>query len=330
MQTIITPGEVVRHSPESSKYPPQSVEKFIFPIEEELARTCLGFDFYDLLIDDLKDWSGIKAWVSGTSYALGDLVNYYGLIIESKVADNTNNPCEDTQGQYWALAAKFSDTCYETLYTRYLRDYLAFMVMQSSLEYTTYPASAMGVQEWMKEGSGSGSKSASRQTFVARKNKALNDAARILENMKSWMLREHSNTNSSDCDFSKVLFIQQCTGTCDAPRQSRRFFFRRQVTPPSLPVAIASSNSNSTTSSSPDQVAVSGSATFTISAGKMLEHVVCIGADGAVKVGTTLGGSEVLDGNISGGSGSFSVFQYFENSAVLYFTGTYTAKLYIV
>lgn len=328
MQTIITPGEVVRHSPESSKYPPQSVAKFIFPIEEELARTCLGFDFYDMLIDDLKDWSGIKAWVSGTSYALGDLVNYYGLIIESKVVDNTNNPCEDTQGQYWALAAKFSDACYETLYTRYLRDYLAFMVMQSSLEYTTYPASAMGVQEWMKEGSGSGSKSASRQTFVARKNKSLNDASRILENMKAWMLRQHNDTESS-CDFSKVLFIQQCAGSCDAPRQSRRFFFRKQSIPAPLPVTTVSSKSSSTSPSGPDQVAVSGSTTFAISAGKMLEHIVCIGADGTVKVGTTLGGSEVIDGAISGGSGSFSVFQYFENSTTLYFTGIFTAKLYI-
>ena len=223
MQTIITPGEVIRHSPESSKYPPQKVEKFIFPIEEELARNCLGFDFYEALIGDLKDWSGIKVWVSGATYAEGDLVNYYGLIIESKVADNINNPCEDTEGQYWALAVKFNTECFEDLYTRYLRDYLAFTAMQSSLEYTTYPASAKGVQEWASESNGSGSRSASRQTFVARKNKALNDAARILANMKAWMARQHE---SGACDFSGVLFIQQCTGTCNAPRQTRKFFFR--------------------------------------------------------------------------------------------------------
>ena len=223
--TIITPGEVVRYSPESGKYPPQMVERHIFRKEQKFARECLGFDFYDLLIADLKDWSNIKAWVSGTSYATGDLVNYYGLIIESKVDSNNNNPCEDTGGTYWMLADKFNTACYQTLWENYMRDYLAFSVMATSLDHTTYPVSAKGAQEWAQEGSGSGSKSASYQVFVGRKNKLLNDAADILENMKSWVLREHNDADSS-CDFSEVLFVKQCIGACNTPRQSRTFHFR--------------------------------------------------------------------------------------------------------
>ena len=320
----------MRYSPESGKYPPQMVERHIFRKEQKFARECLGFDFYDLLIADLKDWSSIKAWVSGTSYDSGDLVNYYGLIIESKVAANTNDPCEDTGGAYWMLAQKFNTACYETLWADYMRDYLSFSIMAASIDHTTYPVSAKGAQEWAQEGGGSGSKSASYQVFVGRKNKLLNDAAEVLENMKGWVLREHADTES-ECDFSEVLFVQQCYGVCEAPRQSRKFFFRAKPGTAKGGYPVYAGGSKGATAAGYQQVNVIGSATFTIGAKKLLEHIVCEGASGTVEIGTTLGGSEIVDGAIVGGTpASFSVFQYFTSSTIIYLTGTFTAKLYII
>lgn len=80
----------------------------------------------------------------------------------------------------------------------------------------------------------------------------------------------------------------------------------------------------------PVVVVVSGTGNLTIDAGRMLEHVVVEHtANGTAKVGTSAGGAEIAEGEfLANVPASFTVFQYYKNSTVVYFTGTFTAKVY--
>jgi len=221
MQTIMTAGEGVRHSPETSKFPPSLISPHIYQKEQTLVRQVLGQDFYDLLVADLVSYTGLTTWSPSQTYSTGAFVDFYGLILKSLVDGNTVHPCEDTAGTNWAAARRFNTDCYEDLWAWYLRPYLSAVIMASALDYATYPAGAKGVVEWADDASGA--RSASMPVFLARKTKLLNDAAEILENMKAYMIKQD---NDGTCDFSTVPFVD-----CNNPRVTktprRRFLFRK-------------------------------------------------------------------------------------------------------
>lgn len=219
--TLISPGEVIRWSPESSKFPPSIVAPHILRKEQTLARSFLGLDFYDAIKADKVDISGKTAWVPGTSYPTGAIVDYFGLVLKSLADANTTNPCEDTDGTKWEEVRKFTSDCFENIWLQGLRDYLAYTVMAAALDHSTFPASGKGVAEWVDDASGS--RSASYQVFVSRKNKLLADASESLENLKLWMYREHIDTESA-CDFSDCLYIKGCSRKPGIHR-GRRFHF---------------------------------------------------------------------------------------------------------
>lgn len=80
----------------------------------------------------------------------------------------------------------------------------------------------------------------------------------------------------------------------------------------------------------PVVVNVAGSATYALQAGKFLEVVVADGASGSAKVGTSAGGSEIVEAGISTGSPMVArVDAYAPATMTVYFTGNFTAKLYL-
>lgn len=212
---------MVRYSPESQKFPPNAALPHIERKEKAFARSFLGVDFYQALLGDLVDTAGMKAWSPATTYSQGDIVDYFGMVLKSLVATNSVNPCEDVAGESWEAVKKFTSDCYETMWAEGLRDYLAYTVMASAIDHTTFPASAKGVGEWSDDASGL--RSASYNIFVARKNKLLSDASEALENLKDWLRREHDDADSL-CDFSDVLWIQDCRKKPPFSR-GRRFHF---------------------------------------------------------------------------------------------------------
>lgn len=223
---LITPGEVITAAPESSKFPAALLEPHIQRKEDTLSRTCLGRTFYDLLLADVVDYGTLSIWKASGTYAEDEYVDYYGLILKSKVADNSTNPCDD-DGTNWEVAAKFGTACYESLWTLYLKPYLAFTVMASALDYATFPAGAKGVVEWVDDQTGA--KSASMAVLNARKSKLLSDAAEVMDNMKDWMIRETQDTTST-CDFSDVPFVSNECGPACAPRHLKRRFAFNDIT----------------------------------------------------------------------------------------------------
>jgi len=225
-QTLITAWEVVKYSPEADNTPTANVQPHIFQKEQAFARKVLGDDFYQLLIADLVDHGDVNAWDKSATYNTGDVVEYYGLTLKSLQDANTINPCEDTGGTWWAETQKFTTPCFESLWVLYLRRYLAFLIMADALEYTTYPSGARGVSERFDEALGV--KSASWQIFAARKQRLLQDAGEILENMKSYMVKQHElwkEDNTTGCDFSKAGFV-----ACDVSPSTFRGQFKRFAT----------------------------------------------------------------------------------------------------
>lgn len=75
-------------------------------------------------------------------------------------------------------------------------------------------------------------------------------------------------------------------------------------------------------------IAVSGSEGITVPAGSLLQHVVATGADGAVLVGTTDGGDEIINSAIDGVAMSENIGWFFETETTIWITGTCTAYLY--
>ena len=82
----------------------------------------------------------------------------------------------------------------------------------------------------------------------------------------------------------------------------------------------------------PVTVTVAGSGSYTVPGGKLLHFMVAEAtATSVVKLGTTGGGSDLVDGTVtSSAAETFSIGLYFAATTTIYFTGTYTAKLYFL
>lgn len=79
----------------------------------------------------------------------------------------------------------------------------------------------------------------------------------------------------------------------------------------------------------PETVVVSGTGTTTTDAGKMIDDVVIIvGISGSVKVGTTVGGGQIIDEILPIGNHVYTLKLYYTGSTILYLTGNFTIKIY--
>lgn len=78
-------------------------------------------------------------------------------------------------------------------------------------------------------------------------------------------------------------------------------------------------------------VSVSGSATFSVPAERMLQAVVLKSASNtSFSIGTTAGGTQIASGNITGGTPSTQVlWRYYTSATTIHFTGTFTAEIFI-
>ena len=80
----------------------------------------------------------------------------------------------------------------------------------------------------------------------------------------------------------------------------------------------------------PVVVNVAGSGTYNLGAGKLMELVVADGASGSAKVGTSASGNEIVESPISTGVPMVARVDFYSVSgATIYFTGTFTAKIYL-
>lgn len=81
----------------------------------------------------------------------------------------------------------------------------------------------------------------------------------------------------------------------------------------------------------PKEVVVSGSETYSVPAGKLLEHVVFIVAsNGNVKAGFSVNAGEIFDDDVTTSQPSVATYvQYFQTQTTIHFTGNCTVKIYL-
>lgn len=81
----------------------------------------------------------------------------------------------------------------------------------------------------------------------------------------------------------------------------------------------------------PKLLTVSGSATYTLPAGKLMEKVsLDISATGTFKIGTTANGSEIYQDNVTDGDSLLWLVDYYTGvEATIHFTGNASVKIYI-
>lgn len=81
----------------------------------------------------------------------------------------------------------------------------------------------------------------------------------------------------------------------------------------------------------PKLLNVSGSATYTLAAGKLMEKVsLDVGATGTFKIGTTANGSEIYEDNVTDGDSLLWLVDFYTGvEATIHFTGTASVKIYI-
>lgn len=73
---------------------------------------------------------------------------------------------------------------------------------------------------------------------------------------------------------------------------------------------------------------VEGTYEINIQPGYLLTHFVAIGSPGEVKMGTTDGGGEIIDDEITGTQIVYAVPYYFNTLTTIWFTGTFSVRLY--
>ena len=221
MSNWITAYEVIKYSPAGRDYPTEHVCTHIPIIEEKLRRECLGDTLSEYLDTHLQAIpAGVSEWLSTTNYPINAVVIRNGCLYQSAIANNMNDDPLDSSGD-WDFFDRFDDTGCEMLWTRYLRQIIAFKVYAETLILTTFKSDAGGIQITDNAGAGfnSSHRSAKKDELYYYKGQVLEQVGALIDNMKEWM-----DDNAGTYDLPSI----GCNTGCEpASRRSRRFFFAR-------------------------------------------------------------------------------------------------------
>lgn len=212
MKVLITAREVVNYSPVKNDYPLSYVCDHILNVELDLF-DCLGMKLYENLKADLIVYNNIAVYDGQAAYAIGDKVLLDGCIFISKVADNFLAPVDPDA---WDVAKKFQKECYNELWVNFLRRYLAFNIIYTSINYSTFQAGANGLVKFIGSADSGSVENVSDKTLYAYKDSLYTDASKTLRNMERWMA---ANTTCFPVDAGS------CEESCKKKRRSSRIAF---------------------------------------------------------------------------------------------------------
>lgn len=145
MKTLITPSEVIKYAPIDANYSASNVSPHIARTEfrhlQDDEEGCLGSDFYQALLDDMRSFD---QWDATSTWDALDVVIYEGDLFEAviEVSDGTIPGTDLTK---WTPVTKFSNANFQELWDEYLCQLLAFMVVHSSVFKTAFKVTNQGV-----------------------------------------------------------------------------------------------------------------------------------------------------------------------------------------
>lgn len=226
MSNLITAFEVKRHSPAGKDYPEANICLLLPQIEEEVMRTCLGVEMYDWLKSKLTPYpANVGAYDPSVEYGLCEVVIRFGCLFKSKVACNRTDPAELDND--WEDVKKFTDTCANNLWERYLRTLLALRIYDAVITYDTIRSSSGGLIVHVNEGLGAGHRSATKSEIGDVSARLKQDAERTMRNMWVYLQALH---DKKQCQQMPIQSAYACwagaPGCENPPRAIRRIAFR--------------------------------------------------------------------------------------------------------
>lgn len=198
-------------------YPTKQFCELIPQIEDDLARSCLGFDLYEYLTSVLNPYpTGVNEYNPAQTYNVDDKVIRNGCLFVSESNGNTTDPLQETGD--WAIFEKFTDDEANELWERYLRRIIALKVYTSSLTLTTWLSGAGGIT--VNTGDSVGNRSASRTELFDLKKGLMNMTEIATSNMLTWFKRNKAT-------IVNLPLPPQCeTAHCETKgKHSRRWAF---------------------------------------------------------------------------------------------------------
>ena len=219
MRTLITPAEAIRYSPVGSDFPVSQLFGQIKAEEWLLFVEFIGEDFYDLLVADMVDYSGIDEW-DGGPYAIGDNVMDAGIVYTSLTAANSEGIGDPLNALAWKEADKFTTACYNLLWVDgFLKEFLAFSVIIPCVGHVTYPTGQAGTVQRIDEGTGMRTASGSTYSTII-------DALQRGKHMRLKLLLKYMSENAAGCDFSGAFCASAGISGATNPGRTRRTFYR--------------------------------------------------------------------------------------------------------
>lgn len=152
MTTLLSALELIQKSPLSKDFPPSKICPIIEASEELIFESCaLGAAFYGALIEDLTEIpANLKEWSATKTYAINDVVTYYGVVIKSKIGTNVVNPCEDVDETAWEIVPKFQTACVNDFWPL-LSLYLSYHIVGENVTVFTYHLGGKGTTKYSEE-----------------------------------------------------------------------------------------------------------------------------------------------------------------------------------
>lgn len=142
--SLINAYEVRYFSPAGPNHDVNLFNRVIDTRERYVANRCLGWTFYQRLVNDLVSYAGVD-WSNAATYSTGNAVNDSSTGLVYEALQNVPAATALSNTNYWALADKFGSTAYNNLWSGGLRDYLAISIYRASLTASTFKGTSQGV-----------------------------------------------------------------------------------------------------------------------------------------------------------------------------------------
>jgi len=147
IKTLLSKGEVKIHQPKLYSISTCSIQD-ISLVESDFFE-CWGEDFYNALLSDLMDHSGVDSFDGSISYNNGDKAIYNGYVF---VANKTTTQIPSIDSTDWELADKFNTPEYNDLWCRGLARALSMSVICQDIPSMGLHIGDHGVSKYTPDG----------------------------------------------------------------------------------------------------------------------------------------------------------------------------------
>lgn len=219
VKALITAYEVKRYSPAGRAYPEANICLLARQVEEDFMSKCLGQEMYEWLKSKLTPYpSNALEYDPSISYELDDVVIRHGCLFKSLVSCNRTDPAELDND--WEMLRKFTDSCANSLWERYLREALAFRIYEAVIVYDTIHSTAGGLVVSVSDAMSATTRAATKPEITEVVARLRQHQEVIIDNMRRWL---RSFLDSNQCAQMPLAQSLACVGSaCEGAKPNAR------------------------------------------------------------------------------------------------------------